>query len=287
MNQEYAIENFINELRLIIDNQISIMLDFSSKCSSYSLKEQTAISLLQMTISNVCSIMQLSKGIAISKSFAIIDPISLIPLLRTIYERTYMFHNIFIEPETDIEKNIIFNIWRIRGLNNRKNVENTPQKYKKKAERELTIIEELKREIDTFIEQINISEHAKSQIVKAYSNDSSMTEGYLFIYDESGKITKFERISFSKSPKFLLGEKLNKIYSLLSLNTHPSYLSVLQFKDMNENSINSFLKMIFEGIIIYNGIFFRDLCNIIPEGNVYLNELKNKGCTLFNKIEFE
>lgn len=287
MNQEYTIENYIKWHRVTIEDQISIMLDFSSKCSSNSLKEQTALYLLKMMISNVCSIMQLSEGIAISKSFAIIDPITLFPLLRTVYERTYMFHNIFLEPKTEIEKNILFNIWQIRGYNNRKNVENTPPEYRKKAERELIKIEELKREIDSYIEKINISENAKSQIVKAYSNDSSMTEGYIFIYDASGKITKFERISFSKSPKFLLGEKLNKIYSLFSLNTHPSYLSVLQFKDMDENSINRFLKMIFEGIIIYNGIFFRDLCSVIPEGNSYLNELNNKGCILFNKIEFE
>lgn len=92
---------------------------------------------------------------------------------------------------------------------------------------------------------------------------------------QNGIIEQFEFISFKKAPQEVLGYKEDPgIYNLLSMHTHPSYLSVLQFGQMyNSKDDIHFLKTILTSLCALTSLFVLDFCKFMKGSQAYFDNL--------------
>ncbi len=79
---------------------------------------------LQMATCTAQSILSLAKGIHWGyHSTFLIDVHSCASLVRALYERAFIFRNIYVSTDNVLERDLLLYIWEIRGLNNRVNLE--------------------------------------------------------------------------------------------------------------------------------------------------------------------
>ncbi len=223
--------------------------------------------MLQMIITNSQSILSLANGIKIipQSEATIVDPTSMISILRTLYERVFIFHNIFIQTANEEERRILFNIWQTRGLNNRQNLKVIQSQYKEKAEKERNEILKLRDESIALLENISITNDAKNELSKYIKSDSSNIVGFIFMKDDNGKIITIKRVALSDSPAVLFTDNsLSNFYAFLSLHSHPSYLGTLQFGQMfNSSEDKSLLSSILMSALVFQNIFAKDFCSFV------------------------
>ena len=203
--------------------------------------------ILQIMHCKIKSFLKLSEGIAVvpnNESCIILDVPSLTTIVRSMYELTFIFHNIYAEQKSEAEKEIILYLWEIRGLNNRQGLSNIPAEYKGKEEKEKAQIEELRGKIKNITKDLNTSNEIKRQIEGVLKNNSTKIKGYRFVKDNNDRIISFEDIRMEDYAGQLLciDENLD-VYRFCSIHTHPSYLGILQFGQMyNSNADKQFLK---------------------------------------------
>ena len=255
-----------NAIQKNCESIFNFFMEWRTTNDKSSEKDAIAQCMLQMILTNSKSILSLSEGIQLvpTKGKKTVDPTSIIPILRSMYERTFIFHNIFVQPENETESNILLYLWQIRGLNNRQNLPFTPEEFEHKKEKEQVQIERLRSRIRGLLTELNITDLAKDKIDKIARSNSSNIYGYKYIKDEEGIILGMERISFSDSPKVLFGtDELYPLYTLLSFHSHPSYLGTLQFGQMFNNGYDtSMLIIILTNVIILQNFFIDDFCRV-------------------------
>lgn len=250
-------------------------------------KDAIAQCMMQMLICKIQSLLVLSEGVSVSSiNIKVVDPISMIAIWRTLYEMTFIFHNIYIMPDSDKEHEILLYLWQIRGLNNRQinGISNyLYEKDKEKQQTELREIVALKDRISEIVEELNLIDQVKEQIENALKKDSSMISGFKF-NKKDGKIIGFERINFADSYKYLFSDpRLCVLYNFMSMHSHPSYLTVLQFGQLFNNNENvRFIKTILTGVCKLSSIFFFDFCNSIKGAQTYYEKLSNEHKAIFN-----
>lgn len=251
-------------------------------------EEAVAQCMLQMIVARTRSLLALSDGVSLSskiEDIKLIDSIGMISVWRTMYEMVFMFHNIFIMPSFKEECKILFNIWQIRGYNNRQKCDSSNillSKYNAQFNSEKIEISKLKKEVFQIIDTLNISQGAVEQIKMALKKESSMISGFLF-KKENGKIISFEKISFEKSPSYLFKDGMDMLYTFLSMNSHASYLSVLQFGQLyNKNKEIHFLKTILTGVCFLASFFISDFCSYVKDAQSYYDMLSDQDKDMFD-----
>lgn len=240
-------------------------------------KDAVAQCLLQIILCNTKSILHLFNGLEIipNNDTRIIDPVSMVSILRTIYERTYIFHNIFVQPESLEERTILFNLWQIRGFNNRQNIKHTPSKYKEKKVKEKQQIIELRKDALRCLNLLRITENSKETIIKELECDLPNIKGYCFVKNKDGIITEFKSISLTVSPVLLFNdERLAGLYTLFSMHSHPSFLGVPQFGQMfNEDTDKDLQITILESLLIFHSKFIEDFTTIVEGAKDIMNKI--------------
>ena len=276
-NEDDMIAITYNNLEHTCNNMYAILDKFRSDIAKSNDMEDIAIAqgLLQMAICRTQSLLKLSKGICIvpnREEPILLEPISMIPILRSLYELIFIFRNIYIMTDTEEERLILLNIWKIRGLNNRQKVEvprndlETSNVYLEKQKKELDNIEKMRQKIESILSTMDITESAKSNIKKIIKSTSSSINGYKF--EKSGScITSFSTISLTSSPKHLYNStQLYAVYTFLSMHTHPSYISLLQFGQMFSNEhYKRLMKIVLMSACVLNSHFIQDFCQVVPE----------------------
>lgn len=130
--------------------------------------------ILQMEILHINSILILFNGtpmIPHLKKRTIIDIPSMASILRSLYEKVFIFNNLFVEQENSIEKEIVLYIWKIRGLHNMK-LPQAPQeakKYIQKYNSSRMQIKDFKQKAISRLEKLDITENAKQAFHKEIS----------------------------------------------------------------------------------------------------------------------
>jgi hypothetical protein len=227
--------------------------------------DRLPLTIVNMMVLRALSLLKLFEGVKVpscKEDILVIDVESAFTLLRGIYEQTIVFHNLFVYPETEEEKKILLNLWKIKGLLNRQNLNNMPQEYKEKVKREADEISVLKREIQELPEHV-ISPSGYNAIenyLKKFKD--TLFSGYIFKKD-GAVINGGEPVSFTRAPKeFLHCEELNIVlYRLLSLHSHPSYISVLQFQEVRPtNDYWDYAILLLRGLCLMMDIFISDFC---------------------------
>ena len=188
-------------------------------------------------------------------------------------KKIILFHNIYAEQNSILERELVFNIWKIRGFNNRQNLQYVPGRYRVKEKNEKEQIDEIKTRILTLASKLEISESIMQQLRKVISSNSVDIKGYKFKKDNKSKIISFDSIRFEQGTEGLVGNSLMPLYRFLSIHGHPSFLGVLQFGQMfNSNDDIKFLEILLTIASRLASVVAVDFCdNIIGAKDIYDN----------------
>ena len=235
-----------------------------------------------MMVLRALSFLKLFEGVKVpscKEDILVVDLESAFTLLRSIYEQTIVFRNLFVYPETDAEKMILLNLWKIKGLLNRQNLDNMPQEYNEKGKREADDISKLKREIKSLSEEVITLSGIKAidNYLNKYDGKDTLFSGYMF-KKEGSVINGGKPISFTIAPKeFFHCDELDIVlYRLLSLHSHPSYISILQFQEVRPtHDYWDYAILLLRGLCLMMDIFISDFCKYYNlEVNVVSNEIQ-------------
>lgn len=150
--------------------------------------EQIAQCLLQQAICKVKSLQSMCNGVYLNESNVdtrILDIPSICSVLRSYYELVFIFHNIYVMQNSPIEREIVSNMWQIRGMNNRQNLSTTQDKYIQQRNKEKEDIEATKKQILELSSKLNMSEEVRGQLKNILNYNGSDIRGFEFIKKEN------------------------------------------------------------------------------------------------------
>lgn len=245
--------------------------------------EDDARIMLQMITSKLLHLKKMYEGVGyINKARiklldGLIDPTVIAVLTRNLYETICAFHIIFINTKTADEKKIVYNLWVISGLEYRQRFKEniTLEKHQQKAEIERQSIADLK----LGIEKTNLFNHL---------NEKNKEKVYTAIKNKDYKIRfskgQVEILSWADISKILFIEErvIKQMYNYFSLYSHPSNVSVFQYKDMfdlngevNKETASFILRFCLMLSSIFLGDFIRVFPSMLPvfEENSDLNQI--------------
>lgn len=258
--------------------------------------EAEAISqcILQIAICKVRTLISMCDGISLIPTelpTKILDIPSMVSVLRSLYEFTFVFHNIYAEQDTDKERDIALSLWEIRGLNNRQNLKFVPSQYKAKEENEKKQINELQEKIYSFAKEIGVPHDIMGQLKKVVTSSSVDIKGYKFRKDKNSHIISFDSIRFEQGTKVFFSDTQIPLYRFLSIQGHPSYLGILQFGQMfDSNEDIEYLKTILtcaSSLASTIAVDFRD--NIVGAKDIFnkLSEQEKKFITICHNKKYQ
>jgi hypothetical protein len=183
--------------------------------------------LLQMSLCKYNSIIKLTEGININ-NIKIIEPFSIFPILRSIYETYAIFNNIFINSENIDQLEYKYNLFKLSSLNYRQKFPAKSQENVLKKNNESIEIDNIKNLLrNNTIFKLRLQNVKEKDILnKKKSNvcNKGIDKNYSELIEQSG-------INNSK----LFEEK----YNYLSMLSHPSYIGCLQFGETFSKNIES------------------------------------------------
>lgn len=199
----------------------------------------------------------------------------------------FIFHCIYVLPETEIEQDILFYLWIIKGLKNRQKGY-VPQEFKEKKRKERAEINQLIAQIKDLSNRLNIIPDAINKIVNSAIDKSLTPKGYKYIKDANHVIIDFKEISLSKASIELMGEKFPPIYNYFSMHTHPSYLGTLQFSQLFDKEVNKdFMQTLIVSIALFQGKIISDFVNSVEGVKEIFETLpkeEQENCRMNNQI---
>lgn len=168
----------------------------------------------------------------------ILDPAIIANMVRNIYEMVCLFNIIYIMPNSDEEKELIYKLWVISGLKYRQmHIKiTTKDENRIKAADELLEINRLENEILNSTIYLNLDNKSKNLIKNCIDKKE-----FKIIFDEN----KVKKISW-QYPATKFNEMYSTIYNYFSQYAHPTYISIIQHGQLYENGENgqmSFLNL--------------------------------------------
>lgn len=243
-NPAYVKTIILATIRALLDMTIEVILQWKKENPNACEADCISQCNLQMATSTVESILSLAKGIHWGQhQTIIIDTNACASLVRSLYERAFIYHNIFITTDNLEERDLLLYIWEIRGLNNRLNLKNVPEQFNAHQENDRQEVFKLRKRLYEIIGKMETTKNSREQIANAINKDTAQIKGFRFI-KENGKIIKFENISLEESTKYFFDDSsMRDTYTYLSLTSHPSYLGLLQFgiRYKNRNDENELI----------------------------------------------
>lgn len=216
---------------------MKIMLDFyfdaiispwGRKASSYIENDRNLW--LQTMFSKGCQFVSLLDGVGYSKGINHLNPIIdfsvLFTIARSVYESLIVFELLFVLPKTEEQQIIVYNLFMAHGLSERlKDLdEEVKRKNPKRVQEEQNDIEACKKAIEGTVLYTALDKQNKATINNAFGRK------YRYIFKDDNSM---EFVQYEDSYKLLNAKEnlFKSTYSFFSLHGHPSYLSLIQFRD--------------------------------------------------------
>ena len=247
--------------------------------SEYDLVSQN---LFQSMISKAKSLRLVFNGFSIKDDDSkIIDISSMASIMRNIYETAFIYHSIFIKPNNDNERKILFYLWQLRGFNNLTQLPDILPEYISRKVKTKKKIDDLRNNIREIIEQIEITAKAKNEIINAIRQETTKLGGYIFKKDTDNTIANFQRVSFDKSDFFFNNKRYANLYNYLSIHSHPTYLGLVEFGQMYDGkSVYEHANLIIIMACICLSKFTFDFCESIDGGKSLWKEYSEDRSTI-------
>ena len=229
-NPKIVKEMLIAAIRRLLDETVDVILQWKRENPNACEADGISQCNLQMATYKVESILSLAKGIHWEQHPTIlIDTNACASLVRSLYERAFIYRNIFVTTDNIEERDLLLYIWEIRGLNNRLNLKNVPEQFNTNQENDRQEVFKLRKRLYEIVGKMDTTKNSREQISYAINKNTAQIKGFRFIKEE-GKIIKFENISLEESTKYFFDDSsMRDTYTYLSLTSHPSYLGLLQF----------------------------------------------------------
>ncbi len=272
----------VNSYEVLINSAFKIIADLKEH-SFTTIINHDADLLFQMSVLKCHSILKLIEGINYTNPIDntafkhTLDPFAIWPIVRSQYEAYCAFNNLFLQHSGEPQK-ILYNLWVVSGLNYRQQFEVISPDLIEKSQRE-------RENIQTTIDEIKSTELYKSfldkekdKIVRAIKNKE-----WQFCFTNN----RFEYLSWKNmvqragvKPSFF-----DSTYSYLSLCTHPTNVSVFQFKEMymdGEHYSTSLFALLMSRMI--TAFLIRDYCTLLPIALDSFNKLPITSQILINSL---
>lgn len=263
--------NTIEQLMHSVDELSTIMYDIFvdwkvSQNNPLTNSELMAENMYRMMIFKAKSICLMSNGIIITpkQKGVIPDPSTMYPVLRSMHETFFLFRCIFVSSNNDTERELLFNLWKIRGNNNLIQIpdeeldEETRTIKKSKKTENAT----LRKEIRELMKMLSLSPTIIDDIENCMNNSSPALKGFSFEHCEHcNSITAFRDLNFSDRKMSSALSDISYIYTHYSAHSHPSYIGVKHFEEMYYSKAeDNFMREILEDTLIYICRFMDDFC---------------------------
>lgn len=190
----------------------------------------------------------------------IVDYASIFSLVRSLYEAFCAFELIFVLPDTKEKRLIMYESFQIQGYQERQSYYHSSC-YVKQKENEAILINVAKQNIRNTDLYKNLSTNTKNAIEQNHT--------FWRYFDNNNEIHKFKK----ETDYILFGiktEVFENMYSYFSLYSHPSYISIIQFKDAFNDNIeqqNQFVSTAVRNIIVLMSFIIADFCELFPTCN--------------------
>lgn len=261
-------------LRILLDFYFDVIISPVCRNVTSQIEDDRNI-WLQTIFSKACQFKSLLDGVEYSNGTEYLNPIIdfsvLFTIARNVYESLIAFEILFVIPRSEEQQTIIYNLFMAQGLCERlKNLDEDIQKRNpERIKSEQEDIDECKRAIEETVLYKKMNLQTKKVIGNAFGKK------FRYIFKEDNII---ERVDYDKSYALLnVKENLfNNIYSFFSLHGHPSFLSLIQFKDAFKNEYRADIYMAKHAtqcILSFMSIFIIDYMKLNPNAKTLYDNL--------------
>ncbi len=240
--------------------------------------------LQRVTSTHMCNHKLTKEGIVYyykGETFKLHEEFKTMTLTRSVYEHLAMFYFLFVHPQTDEQRSVVWNYWKI---NSKKNLlgysaegDEFIEKEQDKASEE---IEALRKEIFS----TQIGKDCRQKLDEWTNPKGAAQNGSIEFYQHQGK-TAVRRVSYGQAWKYLFeNEEMTLLYRHLSMHSHPVYNGLLQYQSQSETDEGN------DGIPLYlSSCFLAYLCRLfiqlIPQMKLVLQEdFSEQERFIFNKL---
>lgn len=256
------------------DKVLSVFLDFYGNVmydhhydAVRTQREADAHIILQMFFSKALHFKHLLKGVILKNDRLnmnrILDPTLLFTLVRNQYECLCLFELINIIPNSEEKKDFLSLIHQISGLKYRqrfKSQATTPESICK-LEKEAEIIDSDVQIVKSSSVFNTLDSNSKNVV-----HDAIKHRKYQLFFKNDTKLQELGWKDFAD--KFGMKKNcIDNLYSYLCLNAHPSYPSIMQFRDAFAKNNPEFIRMALfatQTFIIFLSVFIVDYMKMFP-----------------------
>lgn len=273
--QMNTIEECKQYMRVMLDFYIDVIMSPSGrKASSYI--EDDRNMWLQTMFSKGCQFVSLLDGVGYSNGISHLNPIIdfsiLFTIARSVYESLIVFELLFILPKTEGQQTILYNLFMAHGLSER--LKDLDEEAKTNN---IARVQEEQHDIDNCwkaIEETNLYAELDQPTKAKLKNAFGLKYRYAFNNDNTLDFIKFENAHTLLKVKENL---FNSIYSFFSLHGHPSYLSLIQFRDAFKKNYRAdfdMAKHATQCILSFMSIFIVDYMKLNTEVKAIYDKLE-------------
>lgn len=264
-------------MKVMLDFYFDVIMSPSGRKASSYIEDDRNL-WLQTMFSKGCQFVSLLDGVGYSKGISHLNPIIdfsiLFTIARSVYESLIVFELLFVLPKTEEQQTIVYNLFMSHGLSERlKDLdEDVKRNNQARVQEEQNDIEECKKTIEGTELYKTLDKQTKSIIDNALGNGKK----YRYLFKEDNTM---EFVHYEDAYKLLnVKENLfNRIYSFFSLHGHPSYLSLIQFREAFKNDCRADMDMAKHAtqcILFFMSIFIVDYMKLNPEVKTVYDKLE-------------
>lgn len=222
----------------------------------------------QMFMSKTMNIKSILDGIEYDDGYdhlkKVIDPTILLTLIRNLFEAVCAFEIVNIIPDTEDKKAILYNLHCIAGLKYRQRFFSPEMKEEQRVqwEEEKEDIEELTNEIRSTNLYKSLTKKNRSKI-----DNSIKDKNYQIKIDDNEEVKLY---GWADIPQ-LFGMKkqfYKNIYTYFCLNAHPSYISMIQFREMFKKGEEEYIQISITGMkfcFMLLSVYLSDYIRMFPQ----------------------
>ena len=224
---------------------------------------------LQTMFSKGCQFKSLLDGVGYSKGASHLKPIIdfsiLFTIARCVYESLIAFEILFVLPKTEDKQTIVYNLFMAQGLSERlKDLDEDMRSHNPtRVQEEQNDIDECRKAIEGTKLYKTLDQQTKATIDYALGNGKRFR--YIFKDDNTMEFIQYEKAYTLLNVKENL---FNSLYSFFSLHGHPSYLSLIQFRDAFKDEYRADMDMAKHAtqcVLAFMSIYIVDYMKLVPE----------------------
>lgn len=233
---------------------------------------------LQTMFSKGCQFKSLLDGVGYSKGSSHLKPIIdfsiLFTIARCVYESLIAFEILFVLPKTEDKQTIVYNLFMAQGLSERlKDLDEDMRSHNPtRVQEELNDIDECRKAIEGTKLYKTLDQQTKATIDYALGNGKRFR--YIFKDDNTMEFIQYEKAYTLLNVKENL---FNSLYSFFSLHGHPSYLSLIQFRDAFKDEYRADMDMAKHAtqcVLAFMSIYIVDYMKLVPEIKTMYDKLE-------------